>query len=76
MMLHESEDVKWRPRQSLRRAHALAEAGVDIGELALTAWHAILDGTLLLHESPYGHDDPMHGRYAYVSDSAGLVGCG
>ncbi|HJL23006.1 MAG TPA: hypothetical protein RMH80_12290, partial [Polyangiaceae bacterium LLY-WYZ-15_(1-7)] len=39
----------------------------------LTGWHAALHGGLLLHESPHGHAEPMHGRYAFVSDSWGLL---
>ncbi len=57
----------------VRRAQALAAAGIDVGEHALTAWHAILNGTLLTHESPFGHDEPMRGRYAMVADSPGLM---
>ncbi|HWB76217.1 MAG TPA: hypothetical protein VG755_14705 [Nannocystaceae bacterium] len=57
----------------VRRADALAAAGIELGDRALTGWHAALDGSLLLHESPYGHDEPMRGRYAYVSDSPGLM---
>jgi hypothetical protein len=40
---------------------------------ALTAWHAVLNGSLLLHESSAGYDDPMHGRYAFVVDSPALM---
>ena len=37
----------------------------------LRGWHAVLNGTLLLHCSPYG-DDSMNGRYAYMADSYAL----
>lgn len=55
------------------RADALERAGIVLDERALTAWQAVIDGTVLLHESPAGHDAPMHGRYAYVGDSPGLM---
>lgn len=57
----------------IRRAQAVRAAGIDLGEHALTAWHAILNGALLTHESPFGYDEPMHGRYAFISDSPGLM---
>jgi hypothetical protein len=56
----------------LARADALTRAKISLDERALTAWQSVLSGSLLLHESPYGHDDPMHGRYAFVQDSASL----
>lgn len=55
------------------RADALEAAGVELDERALTGWQAVIDGTVLLHESPAGHDEPMRGRYAYVGDSPGLM---
>jgi len=57
----------------LARADALLGAGITLDERALTAWHAVIHGTVLMHESPYGHDEPMHGRYAYLGDSPGLM---
>lgn len=59
--------------EMLTRAHTLERASVKLGEHSLTAWHAIINGSLLLHESPHGYDTPMRGRYAYVSDSAELM---
>lgn len=56
----------------LARARAL-EVSVPLDGCALTAWHAALNGSVLLHESPHGYDEPMHGRYAYVADAAGLM---
>ncbi|MBA3455351.1 MAG: hypothetical protein H0T42_19825 [Deltaproteobacteria bacterium] len=35
----------------------------------LRGWHYVLTGGLLSHRSPYGFDDPMHGRYAWLADS-------
>ncbi len=38
----------------------------------LRGWHMVLNGSILLHLSPYGIDDEMNGRYAYISDSYSL----
>jgi hypothetical protein len=35
----------------------------------LRGWHYVLTGGLVLHQSPYGFDDPMRGRYAWLADS-------
>lgn len=37
----------------------------------LRGWHAVLNGTILLHHSPYAVDE-MNGRYAYITDSYAL----
>ncbi|MFX1450036.1 MAG: hypothetical protein ACFFCM_04275, partial [Promethearchaeota archaeon] len=37
----------------------------------LRGWHMVLNGSILLHLSPYGLD-VMNGRYAYISDSYSL----
>lgn len=63
-------------REALRgmilRCEAIQRAGIALDHRALGAWHAGINGAFLLHESPYGYDEPMFGRYAYVSDSPGL----
>ncbi|MEM9189770.1 MAG: tetratricopeptide repeat protein [Myxococcota bacterium] len=56
----------------LARASAIAQK-LPLDGHALSAWHSILNGGVLLHESPHGYDEPMRGRYAYVSDSVGLM---
>ena len=58
------------------RAETLRAAKIDLGEHGLSAWHAAISGSILLHESPHGFDTPMRGRYAYVADSAGLMRLG
>ncbi|HEY0479990.1 MAG TPA: hypothetical protein VGD37_20865 [Kofleriaceae bacterium] len=35
----------------------------------LRGWHYVLTGGLVTHQSPYGFDEPMHGRYAWLADS-------
>lgn len=60
-------------RAMVERAEALRGAGIDLGDRALTAWHAVTQGSILLHESPHGYDEPMHGRYALVADTPDLM---
>lgn len=57
----------------LSRADALLADRVDLGDHALTAWHAVIQGTMLTHESPHGYGTPMRGRYAFVQDSPDLM---
>lgn len=42
----------------------------------LRGWQYVLTGTLLAHQSPYGFDEPMHGRYAWLRDSIARVATG
>src|SRR5262249_8768693 len=35
----------------------------------LSGWHLVINGGVLLHLSPYGYEDTMRGRYAYVTDT-------
>lgn len=59
-----------------RRAEILAGAGIDLGPHGLSAWHAALNGSVLLSESPHGYDEPMRGRYAFLQDSPELMRLG
>lgn len=42
----------------------------------LRGWHYVLSGSLVMHQSPYGYDEPMHGRYAWLADSLPRVAYG
>ena len=42
----------------------------------LRGWHYVLTGGLLLHQSPYGFDSPMHGRFAWLKDSLARIAGG
>jgi hypothetical protein len=42
----------------------------------LRGWHYVLTGGLLVHQSPFGFDAPMHGRYAYLADSLSRIALG
>jgi len=60
-----------RIARMLARADALPEVA-PLDSTDLRGWHLVLTGGLLLHLSPYGFDEGMHGRYAYVQDDLGL----
>jgi hypothetical protein len=62
-------------------ADILARADRVIGACPLDArdlrgWHYVLNGSLLAHQSPYGFEEPMHGRYAWLADSLPRVASG
>jgi len=42
----------------------------------LRGWHYVLTGGVLVHQSPYGFDEPMHGRYAWLGDSHARIATG
>ncbi len=50
------------------RADVVAHA-TTLDRRDLRGWHFVLNGSVLLHLSPYGFDDGMNGRYAYTQDS-------
>ena len=59
--------------QRLQDMLARAEAAGKLGPLDrqdLRGWHFVTTGGLLLHLSPFGFDEGMHGRYAMTQDSA------
>lgn len=57
-----------RIEEMLGRADAIAGASALDGR-DLRGWHFVVNGGLLLHLSPFGFDEGMNGRYAYVHDS-------
>lgn len=52
------------------------EAITPLDARDLRGWHYVLTGGLLAHRSPYGFDEPMHGRYAWLADSLPLLASG
>jgi hypothetical protein len=42
----------------------------------LRGWHYVLTGGLLAYQSPYGFDEPMHGRFAWLGDSLPRIASG
>jgi len=57
------------------RADRVAGA-TPLDERDLRGWHYVLSGGLLVHQSPYGFDEPMHGRYAWLADSLPRIATG
>jgi hypothetical protein len=57
------------------RADAIAQVS-PLDHEDLDGWHAVLHGSVLLHESVEGFSEAMRGRYAYVSDGFGLLRAG
>jgi hypothetical protein len=53
-----------------------AAGSTPLDAVDLRGWHYVLSGGLLLHQSPYGFDEPMHGRYAWLSDSLARIAFG
>ena len=52
-------------------------AGVfPLDDRDLRGWHYVLTGGVLIHQSPYGFDEPMRGRYAWLADSLERVATG
>lgn len=47
---------------------------LDAGDLR--GWHYVLTGGILVHQSPYGFTEPMHGRYAWLGDSHARIATG
>jgi len=71
--LPEPEDAAWRPaRDKVRRMLARASAVGAVSPLDhrdLRGWHYVLTGGVLGSVSPYGFEEAMTGRYAYLNDS-------
>ncbi|WP_342375220.1 hypothetical protein NVS55_28490 [Myxococcus stipitatus] len=65
------EVMMTRLRHFLRRADAVRGA-TSLDRKDLRGWQFVTTGTVLLHLSPYGFDEGMTGRYAYVQDAGGL----
>jgi hypothetical protein len=59
-------------RGMVNRARALKKTRA-LDENDLRGWHLAINGSILLHLSPYGFEEAMHGRYAFISDSYSLI---
>ena len=53
----------------LDRIEEVRAAGFTLDETDLRGWHYAMNGSVLLHLSPYGFEEGMVGRYAYTQDS-------
>ena len=56
----------------VNRADALKKTRL-LDDKDLRGWHLVLNGSILLHLSPFGFDEGMNGRYAFISDSYSLI---
>lgn len=63
--------MKERIHQLLARVDAL-EGVSPLDRKDLRGWHFVTTGGVLLHLSPYGFDEGMTGRYAFLQDSQSL----
>lgn len=59
----------------VERADRLTGA-LPLDDRDLRGWHYVLTGGLLVHQSPFGFDEPMHGRYAWLADSLARIAFG
>jgi len=72
---HDAEDMAASLHAMIARADRVA--GVcPLDARDLRGWHYVLSGGLLAHQSPYGFDEPMHGRYAWFADTLAHVAFG
>jgi hypothetical protein len=71
----ETESMKATITAIIDRADRIASAA-PLDARDLRGWQYVLTGTLLAHQSPYGFDAPMHGRYAYLQDSIARIATG
>jgi hypothetical protein len=77
--LHPDSEETERMRETISDILARADRVAGIVPLDgrdLRGWQYVLTGTLLSHQSPYGFDEPMHGRYAWLRDSFARVATG
>lgn len=56
----------------LKRAERVKAAG-GLGESDLRGWQYVINTNILLHESPYGRNEGMNGRYAFIQDNESLM---
>src|SRR5688500_9261999 len=68
----ETENMKQTIAAIVERADRIAGAA-PLDERDLRGWQYVLTGALLAHQSPYGFDEPMHGRYAWLHDSVAHI---
>ena len=71
----ETEHMATTINSILARADRVADL-CPLDRRDLRGWHYVLFGSLLAHQSPYGFDSPMHGRYAWLADSYGRIATG
>ena len=70
-----SQEMQDRLDRMLARA-AVVDRVTTLDDTDLRGWHFVLSGGLLLATSPYGRDDGMNGRWAYLAESYADVAAG
>ncbi|WP_126627883.1 hypothetical protein [Dictyobacter alpinus] len=65
------EELASRIASMLARADAIKDVS-SLDQQDLRGWHYVVTGAFLLHLSPYGFDEGMNGRYAFVQDTRDL----
>ncbi|HTL33081.1 MAG TPA: hypothetical protein VL326_08145 [Kofleriaceae bacterium] len=68
----ETEQMKTTITGIVERADRIAST-TTFDERDLRGWQYALTGTLITHLSPFGFDEPMHGRYAWLQDTFSRV---
>ncbi len=63
----EMADTARQVQDMVSRADFAREVS-PLGVEDLRGWHFVVNGAVLLHESPHGRDAGMNGRYAWVQD--------
>jgi hypothetical protein len=71
----ETDSMKQTIGAMLERADRVAAVST-LDARDLRGWQYVLTGTLVSHQSPFGFDEPMHGRYAWLQDSIARVATG
>ncbi|MFL1379555.1 MULTISPECIES: hypothetical protein [unclassified Nocardiopsis] len=66
------QDPDWAPARdrvaAMAERAAVAAAAGPLDGFDLRGWHFALHGGVVAHLSPYGFEESMRGRYAFVSD--------
>ena len=65
----DEESFMYRRIKRFVARHDQITGDETLSENDLRGWHFVTNGSLLLHLSPFGFDDAMRGRYAFVQDS-------
>ncbi len=72
--LQPSDGAQDRAMTRLRGMLArVRQVGTDLSLTDLRGWHFVMNGSILLHLSPYGFHEGMQGRYAYLHDSVNAI---
>jgi len=68
----ELRSMELKLREMYERADRVRDVSA-LNEQDLRGWTYVVNGSLLLHLSPYGTDEGMNGRYAYLSEEPDLL---